>query len=223
MPYKKPLRYAGGGLAPDLYGTIGSVGSGIIDAATAGKPSMGGAVASNTLKYAGTGAGIGTAIMPGLGTAIGAGVGALGGAIVGVVQGNRQRKEAAAAAKQAAEQKALRDQMTRQQTDMYSRQVLQNFPVQGNAYTPFMLALGGNTPGLYKAEGGEVVEHAPGDLPQTDIQSSLTRLSATTARINGDSHEARSGGVAMQQTSPARILSDRLPVSPTLLKKLKSL
>lgn len=71
------------------------------------KPSeAAGTIGGNTLSWAGTGAGIGTAIMPGLGTLIGAGVGALGGLTVGLVQNRKKKKMAASLESERAEQEA---------------------------------------------------------------------------------------------------------------------
>jgi len=71
------------------------------------KPSeAAGTIGGNTLSWAGTGAGIGTAIMPGVGTLIGAGIGALGGLTVGLVQNRKKKKMAASLESERAEQEA---------------------------------------------------------------------------------------------------------------------
>lgn len=75
----------------------------------------------------------------------------------------------------------------------------------------------------YLAEGGEMIQHAPGDLPATDNNGSVTPVTNTIARINGDKHIAPSGGVGMSGEQSARIYSDQLEVPADLLKQLSKL
>ncbi len=75
----------------------------------------------------------------------------------------------------------------------------------------------------YLAEGGEMIQHAPGDLPKTDFNGSVTPVTKTIARINGDKHIAASGGVGMEGEKPARIYSDQLEVPAELIKQLSKL
>lgn len=75
----------------------------------------------------------------------------------------------------------------------------------------------------YLAEGGEMIQHAPGDLPKTDNNGSVTPVTKTIARINGDKHIAASGGVGMEGKEPARIYSDQLAVPKELIKQLSKL
>lgn len=85
-------------------------------------------------------------------------------------------------------------------------------------------AYGGHTNNPdYLAEGGEMIQHAPGDLPKTDHNGSVTPITATLARINGDKHSAPSGGVGMEGDQSARIYSDQLHVSDELLAQLSRL
>lgn len=85
-------------------------------------------------------------------------------------------------------------------------------------------ALGGytNDPD-YLAEGGEMIQHAPGDLPKTDNNGSVTPVTKTIARINGDKHTAPSGGVGMEGEESARIYSDQLHVPADLVAQLSKL
>lgn len=85
-------------------------------------------------------------------------------------------------------------------------------------------ALGGHTNDPdYLAEGGEMIQHAPGDLPKTDNNGSVTPVTKTIARINGDKHTAPSGGVGMEGKESARIYSDQLHVPADLVAQLSKL
>ena len=85
-------------------------------------------------------------------------------------------------------------------------------------------AAGGHTKNPdYLAEGGEMIQHAPGDLPATDNNGSVTPVTNTIARINGDKHTESSGGVGMSGEQSARIYSDQLEVPADLLKQLSKL
>ena len=85
-------------------------------------------------------------------------------------------------------------------------------------------AYGGHTNNPdYLAEGGEMIQHAPGDLPKTDNNGSVTPVTNTIARINGDKHIAASGGVGMEGKESARIYSDQLTVPKELIKQLSKL
>ncbi|WP_020599423.1 hypothetical protein [Spirosoma panaciterrae] len=78
-------------------------------------------------------------------------------------------------------------------------------------YTKSKMGKGGYLPHpLYKAEGGEVIQHAPYDIPQTDSRGTTEPLSSNTSLIIGDKHSAPSGGIGMSNTQPARIFSDQL-------------
>ena len=85
-------------------------------------------------------------------------------------------------------------------------------------------AYGGHTNNPdYLAEGGEMIQHAPGDLPKTDNNGSVTPVTNTIARINGDKHIAASGGVGMEGKESARIYSYQLTVPKELIKQLSRL
>ena len=83
--------------------------------------------------------------------------------------------------------------------------------------------LGGTTVPQYKAEGGEMIQHKPGDLPRTDTNGGLNRITGTEAEITGDKHSANSGGVGMSDKKGARIYSDQLTVDKDLAAKLAKL
>ena len=76
--------------------------------------------------------------------------------------------------------------------------------------------MGGATSPQYRAEGGEMIQHKPGDVPTTDKNGSLNRMTATEAEITGDKHSAKSGGVGMSDKKGARIYSDQLTLTMTL-------
>jgi hypothetical protein len=81
--------------------------------------------------------------------------------------------------------------------------------------------LGGTTIPDYIAEGEEVVDFGPGNVPQAGKFGTLSRLSSNTAKINGDSHDDPSGGVEM--TGGDRVFSDRLPLPSGFISKLRKL
>ena len=102
-----------------------------------------------------------------------------------------------------------------------AKQIRDKYPM---ALVPPKMKHGGytNDPD-YLAEGGEMIQHAPGDLPKTDSNGSVTPVTKTIARINGDKHIAASGGVGMEGDEPARIYSDQLTVPTELMKQLSRL
>ena len=83
--------------------------------------------------------------------------------------------------------------------------------------------MGGSTLPQYKAEGGEMIQHQAGDVPMTDNNGDLNRMTATEAEIKGDKHSAASGGVGMSDNKGARIYSDQLTVDKGLAAKLSKL
>jgi hypothetical protein len=82
-------------------------------------------------------------------------------------------------------------------------------------------AYGGSAAPDYIAEGEEVVDFRPGNVPQAGKFGTLSRLSSNTAKINGDSHDDPSGGVEM--TGGDRVFSDRLPLPSGFISKLRKL
>ena len=84
-------------------------------------------------------------------------------------------------------------------------------------------AYGGMAQPDYLAEGGEMIQHAPGDLPRTNQNGAVTPITQTIARITGDKHSAPSGGVGMTGEKPARIYSDQLHVPEDLMNQLSKL
>jgi len=86
-----------------------------------------------------------------------------------------------------------------------------------------MLAMGGSTAPQYRAEGGEMIQHQANDVPRTDNNGDLNRMTATEAEITGDKHSAASGGVGMSDKKGARIYSDQLTVDKDLVAKLNKL
>jgi hypothetical protein len=83
--------------------------------------------------------------------------------------------------------------------------------------------LGGSTVPQYRAEGGEMIQHQSTDVPRTDNNGDLNRMTATEAEITGDKHSAASGGVGMSDKNGARIYSDQLTADKDLVAKLMKL
>jgi DNA-binding transcriptional regulator YiaG len=83
--------------------------------------------------------------------------------------------------------------------------------------------MGGSTIPQYRAEGGEMIQHQANDVPKTDNNGNLNRMTATEAEITGDKHSAKSGGVGMSDEKGARIYSDQLTVDNELVAKLMKL
>ena len=82
---------------------------------------------------------------------------------------------------------------------------------------------GGTSAPQYMAEGGEMIQHQANDVPKTDNNGNLNRMTATEAEIKGDKHSAKSGGVGMSDNKGARIYSDQLTVDKNLVAKLNKL
>lgn len=92
---------------------------------------------------------------------------------------------------------------------------------EGPKFEPAPYGYGGNTDKFdYVAEGGEVIVHKPGDVPDTDQNGYLTSLGPNVKMINGDKHSAPSGGVKMGQDESAFIYSDKLKLSKEMQKKI---
>lgn len=205
------------------FGTFLSSGAGA--AASAGVGILGKAIQELDKKdgnYSRAGAMGGGALQ---GAAIGSALGPIGtvaGAAIGAGIGAMQRKKF--------EQNAINEELTKK-TDtavaeaknrLAGRSILKSFPVEGIKEQVY--AYGGHTNDPdYLAEGGEMIQHAPGDLPKTDNNGSVTPVTKTIARINGDKHIAASGGVGMEGKEPARIYSDQLTVPKELVKQLSRL
>ena len=93
-------------------------------------------------------------------------------------------------------------------------------------YNPNRLAMGGKIPtesADYLAEGGEVIQHAVNDRPDTDQNGSARQLNSNTSLFKGDSHDAPSQGIGVANDQEARIYSKRLYAPKSLVAKLKSL
>jgi hypothetical protein len=105
--------------------------------------------------------------------------------------------------------------------DLSAKEIRNKYPM---ALMPPQMKHGGHTNDPdYLAEGGEMIQHAPGDLPKTDNNGSVTPITKTIARINGDKHSAPSGGVGMEGKESARIYSDQLHVPAELVAQLSKL
>jgi hypothetical protein len=105
--------------------------------------------------------------------------------------------------------------------DLSAKEIRNKYPM---ALMPPQMKHGGHTNDPdYLAEGGEMIQHAPGDLPKTDNNGSVTPITKTIARINGDKHSAPSGGVGMEGDESARIYSDQLYVPADLIAELSKL
>ena len=87
----------------------------------------------------------------------------------------------------------------------------------------FAFGMGGSTIPQYRAEGGEMIQHQANDVPKTDKNGDLNRMTKTEAEITGDKHSAASGGVGMSDKKGARIYSDQLTADKELVAKLMKL
>lgn len=159
------------------------------------------------------GAAIGSALGP-IGTVAGAAIGAGVGAMQkSKFEHNAKMEELTQKTEETKEAAANR---------LAGRAILNAFPVEG--IKDQVYAHGGHTNNPdYLAEGGEMIQHAPGDLPKTDNNGSVTPVTKTIARINGDKHTAPSGGVGMEGEESARIYSDQLHVPADLVAQLSKL
>jgi hypothetical protein len=177
--------------------------------------SQSGSVAGSALKYGAKGAEIGSMAGP-YGTAIGAGVGAIGGAIVGDINYEQAQK-----AKEE-EKKRAYNASTERGVNNFRAMSASGFPISGVGAVP-MYAFGGminDTEAQYKAEGGEVVTHSPGNAPMVNPeQGSADPLSSTTTKLEGDSHSNASGGISAAQGD--FVFSDRIPVDKSIKENLK--
>lgn len=87
-------------------------------------------------------------------------------------------------------------------------------------------AMGGKIPTQsadYLAEGGEVIQHAMNDRPDTDQNGDIKQLNSNTSKFVGDSHDAASQGIGVANDEEARIYSKRLYAPKDLVAKLKKL
>ncbi len=94
------------------------------------------------------------------------------------------------------------------------------------SYMPGQMAMGGKIPTQsadYLAEGGEVIQHAANDRPDTDQNGGIRQLNSNTSLFKGDSHSAPSQGIGVANDQEARIYSKRLYAPKDLVAKLKSL
>lgn len=97
---------------------------------------------------------------------------------------------------------------------------------QQYSYMPSQMAAGGKIPTAsadYLAEGGEVIQHAVNDRPNTDQNGDIRQLNSNTSLFQGDSHNAPSQGIGVANDQEARIYSKRLYAPKNLVAKLKSL
>lgn len=95
--------------------------------------------------------------------------------------------------------------------------------LQGTEAALTGFGMGGSTIPQYMAEGGEMIQHQANDVPKTDNNGNLNRMTATEAEIKGDKHSAKSGGVGMSDNKGARIYSDQLTADKELVAKLMKL
>ena len=82
--------------------------------------------------------------------------------------------------------------------------------------------LGGSTLGPnYEVEGGEMIQHKPGDTPKTYGQGGMSRVASTEVEVKGPKHS--NGGVDASDNKGARVYSDKLTVDADLISKLSNL
>lgn len=183
------------------------------------------ATGAGALKGAAMGAKLGS-IVPGVGTAIGAGAGALIGGAAGLFK-ERQQQAALDEAKAA---KLKQEQDRKRALELAnlqaSKAILSTYPTQGVADAGFMMAMGGKIPTQsadYLAEGGEIIQHATNDRPDTDQNGEAKQINSNTSKFVGDSHDAPSQGIGVANDQEARIYSKRLYAPKDLVAKLNKL
>jgi len=91
------------------------------------------------------------------------------------------------------------------------------------AASPFVnFKMGGSTLGPnYEVEGGEMIQHKPGDTPKTYGQGGMSRVASTEVEVKGPKHS--NGGVDASDNKGARVYSDKLTVDSNLISKLSKL
>lgn len=188
--------YEEGGALP--YGMIGSTAGALVGGLDAldGEQSDWGQYGSSMLRYAGTGASIGTMLAPGVGTAIGAGVGALAG---GLGTFFTQRKEAKEVDRLKQEGLEQRRRLDRDMAASYNASVLSAFPVRGVTKAGYYANGGPLTPGQTDKlmENGEVLFSSDALPPLTDQHGLATKISPNHYRLSGVSHNHPSGGIGV--------------------------
>ena len=75
----------------------------------------------------------------------------------------------------------------------------------------------------YLAEGGEIIQHAINDRPDTDMNGDAKQINSNTSKFVGDSHNAPSQGIGVANDQEARIYSKRLYAPQDLVAKLNKL
>ena len=96
----------------------------------------------------------------------------------------------------------------------------------GYGATNSSYAMGGKIPtesADYLAEGGEVIQHAMNDRPDTDMNGEAKQINSNTSKFVGDSHDAASQGIGVANDKEARIYSKRLYAPKDLVAKLNKL
>ena len=82
--------------------------------------------------------------------------------------------------------------------------------------------LGGSTLGpQYEVEGGEMIQHKPGDTPKTYGKGGMSQVASTEVEVKGPKHS--DGGVDASDNKGARVYSDQLTVDEALIAKLSKL
>lgn len=155
-----------------------------------------------------------------IGGPLGAGIGAAGGVAMQAI-GNtnriKARKEAEKERKRRKEElkKERRESLRANRIDN-SASIINQFPTEGVAGTPYYKKGGKIPPNVYNVEKGETVLHDPKSSPMTGDDELTTDVSAILSKIKGGTHEE--GGV--HASGGERVYSNKLKVSNELLKKL---
>lgn len=210
----------------NLLGGLGKAGNllGAADAIDGDmNPYMAGA--SGALKGAQLGAKLGS-FVPGIGNVVGAVGGAAIGAGAALLQERKQEKMREEAELQKKKEEENRRRLLEAANMQASKAILSTYPTSGVADAGFMLAMGGKIPTQgadYLAEGGEIIQHAVNDRPDTDANGDAKQINSNTSKFVGDSHDDPSEGIGVANDQEARIYSNRLYAPKDLVAQLKKL
>lgn len=180
---------------------------------------------AGALKGAALGAKLGT-VVPGLGNVVGAAGGAIIGGAAGLIKERMQQKQLDAAELEKIKLEEERRRSLEVANLQASKAILSTYPTSGVADAGFMLAMGGKIPTQgadYLAEGGEIIQHAVNDRPDTDANGDAKQINSNTSKFVGDSHDDPSEGIGVANDQEARIYSNRLYAPKDLVAQLKKL
>lgn len=145
---------------------------------------------------------------------IGAGIGALIGGGVSLFSNRKEEQRMA-------EMKRQQEEMRKKAELNVRRQRQEDLNSRFNAHgmdVPGFYAKGGMLPGQYVAEGEEIVEHNPWDIPVAH-NANTQQLSLTGTKLKGQKHSGPDGGI--HASGGERVYSDQIKISDEDLKMFK--